>query len=78
MNIEDHIDGQERSVLDILAEKHPPTSRIDAAALVTTVHELPEVHPVLFNRLNGLTIRNAALRSHAEDYRESHIRSHQR
>ena len=50
-------------MLDILAEKHPPAGRIDAAALVTTVHEPPEVHPVLFDRLNGLTIRNAALRT---------------
>ena len=63
LNIEDHIDRQDRSVLDILAEKHPPAGRIDAAALVTTAHEPPEVHPVLFNRLNGLIIRNAALRT---------------
>ena len=63
LNIADRVDGQDRTVLDILREKHPLAGEIDTAALVTTAHEPPEVHAVLFDRLTGLSIRNAALRT---------------
>ena len=63
LNVDDHVDGQEQTVLDILLSKHPAAGEVDKAALITTDHEPPEVHPVLFERLTSQSVRSAALRT---------------
>ena len=52
-----------RTVEDILRDKHPPAGEMHAEALVTTSADPPRPHPVIFERLTGEVIRSAALRT---------------
>ena len=53
----------DRTVLDVLREKHPCVGAVCPEALVTTSDKPVESHPVLFERLTGSAIRSAALRT---------------
>ena len=53
----------ERTVRDVLNEKHPTKRPASRDALVTTTEQPPEVHPVLFESLTAASIRSAALRT---------------
>lgn len=61
LNIDDQVDNEGHTVLDGLRSKHPSPKRADASTTVTTTNKAPEIHPVLFERLTGQMIRNAAL-----------------
>ena len=54
---------EDRTVMDALRDKHPEARPMQAEALVTSSCSPPDVHPVLFERLTGSSIRTAALRS---------------
>ena len=53
------------TVRDVLLSKHPPAAGLNEAALCNTdpTFQPVDVHPVLFDRLNGSIIRQAALRT---------------
>ena len=55
-------DREERTVFDVLEEKHPSARPADEEALVTTTEDPPEVQPIIFQSLTGAQIRKAALR----------------
>jgi len=52
-----------RSVRDVLRDKHPEKRMASPEVLVTTVEPPPDVHPVRFEPLTAATIRAAALRT---------------
>ena len=56
-------DGTQRTVGDVLREKHPPAREAAPEALITTTDEPPLTHPVVFDGLTGSSIRSAALRT---------------
>ena len=65
LGLDDYMDDrEERTVFDVLEEKHPSASPADEEALVTTTEDPPEVHPIIFQSLTGAQIRKAALRTH--------------
>ena len=51
------------SVKDVLIEKHPEAAPIYYDAIVDSSLQAPSVHPVLFNQIDGVLIRNMALKS---------------
>ena len=51
------------SVLDILKSKHPSGGSPTEDSIVDGAHNPPAVHPVIFDSIQGLTIRSAALRT---------------
>ena len=55
--------ASDRSVRDVLREKHPEKREASLDALVTNSELPPEVHPVLFEPLTAASIRSAALRT---------------
>ena len=61
LNLDDNVD-ENHTVLDVLRDKHPPARPLQAEALVTSSYDPPDVHPVLFERLTGPSVRAAALR----------------
>ena len=63
LNIHEHVNDSDGTVLDILRKKHPASREVRTEALLTTTCDPPEVHPVLFEQLTGQTVRNAALRT---------------
>lgn len=49
------------TVLDILSQKHPQCQPATREALIGIGHAPPSVHPVVFERIDGDSIRKAAL-----------------
>ena len=49
------------SVLEVLRSKHPPAQPAIADALVLDHQEPPQVHPVIYDRIDSSCIRSAAL-----------------
>lgn len=54
-------DGEHTTVLDSLKSKHPPGGPLSEDGLVDGAHTPPAVHPVIFESIQGKTIRSAAL-----------------
>ena len=50
------------SVRDELTKKHPPGQPAHSSALIHPSKEVPDVHPVLFECIDGTAIRSAAIR----------------
>ena len=64
LSLDERVNSAEnRSVRDVLRDKHPPKRAASREALVSNTDTPPEVHPVLFERLTGASIRSAALRT---------------
>lgn len=58
------LDGEERSVRDILKDKHPRAEEVLARAVVDENYKgSPSFHPVLFEKITAASVRNAALRT---------------
>ena len=53
-----------KSVLDILKEKHPPASRCDDRYIVEKPSNVTPYHPVIFDKIQGRIVRNAAMKTH--------------
>lgn len=51
------------TVLDTLKAKHPPRHQLATETLVEGIDNPPFVHPVIFDCIQGQTIRSAALRT---------------
>lgn len=56
-------EGAQASILHILKSKHPPGGPPTADSIVGGAHNPPTVHPVMFDSIQGMTIRSAALRT---------------
>ena len=66
MPLDERIDQTaDRTVRDVLRAKHPAKRAVSPEALIsnTSSGPPPEVHPILFENVNGNTIRAAALRT---------------
>ena len=63
LDLDQNMDEHGSTVRDILLSKHPAPGDLHVNGLLTTNHEPPEIHPILFDRLTGRAIRNAALRT---------------
>ncbi len=55
---------ESQSVLDILKSKHPSGQPVDPTTLVDNP---PAIHPIIFDSIDGKTIRSAALRTKGAD-----------
>ena len=56
-------DPDSQSVLDILKSKHPQAQPASPVAAPWSSVEVPQIHPVVFERINASSIRSAALRT---------------
>ena len=56
-------DNATQTVRDVLIAKHPPGSPADPSILLPTDEGPTTVHPVLFDRIDAVAIRDAALRT---------------
>ena len=53
---------------DILHEKHPVAQPVQPEALIVAEeNNMPTIHPVLFERMTGDTIRSSALKTQGSD-----------
>ena len=53
------------SVRDELTKKHPPGQPAHPSTLIHPSEEVPDVHPVLFECIDGTAIRSAAIRTNS-------------
>ena len=56
-------DPDSQSVLDVLKSKHPQAQPASPVAATWSSAEVPQIHPVVFERINASSIRSAALRT---------------
>ena len=66
LSLESFVDsnGEDRSVRDVLKDKHPPAGKVLADAIVHENYDgSPLFHPVLFEKITASSIRSAALRT---------------
>ena len=64
LSLDDHIPGlTEKSVRDVLREKHPNPSRGYPNAMLDASAQKPAVHAIIFDVIDGLLIRKMALKS---------------
>ena len=54
----------DKSVLDILKEKHPPAKSCDDTYVVASSEKIPPYHPVIFDRKQAGAIRRAGMKTH--------------
>ena len=64
LSVDDCVDeSTQRTVRDVLRDKHPAARELQAAALIATSDDPSLVHPVYFERITGASIRAAAMRT---------------
>lgn len=64
LHLEDRVEpSSTKTVRDVLRDKHPPSREVNPEALLSAESQREWVHPVLFDRLTGDSIRLAALRT---------------
>ena len=64
LSLDEYVDDRrERTVREVLHEKHPSPRELHASTLVSVTDDPPTVHPVYFDRITGSVIRAAALRT---------------
>jgi len=61
LSLNETITEEGPTVRNILKEKHPNAQPLHQQAVVSSEEANPEVHPVLFERITGATIRSVAL-----------------
>ena len=64
LHVHDPVDGSDpglRTVLDILKSKHPQAQPASPVAVPLLSSDVPEIHPVVFDRIDASSIRSATL-----------------